>query len=143
MRVAVASDHAGFQLKELLKGHLVREGFDVVDCGASSDERSDYPDYAKAAARLVSEKKVQRAVLACGSGIGMCMVANRFAGVRAAVLHDDFDAEMSRKHNDANVACLGSRSMDAAKALSLADIFLKTEFEGGRHAARIDKIDRQ
>lgn len=141
MKIAVGSDHAGFDLKENLKNHLIKLGNEVVDCGALSDARSDYPDFAKGVATRVSENKVERGILVCGSGIGMCMTANRFQNVRAVVLHDSNDAELSRKHNDANVACIGSRVTKIDDAIKLVDIFLKTEFEGGRHANRVAKIE--
>ena len=141
MKIAIGSDHAGFALKEVLKNYLLDKKIEVNDCGAFNEERSDYPDYAKPVARLVEEGKVDCGVLVCGSGIGMCMTANRFDGVRAVVLRDVYDAEMSRKHNDANIACFGGRVSDAGKATELLDIFLSTEFEGGRHENRVKKID--
>jgi ribose 5-phosphate isomerase B len=141
MKIAVASDHAGYELKEVLKKYLEEEGHDVDDCGAHSAERSDYPDFGRKGALAVKEGRAQRAVLVCGSGIGMCMTANRFEGVRAAVLRDAYDAEMSRKHNDANVACFGERVSDPDAARGLLEVFLNTDFEGGRHEARVKKID--
>lgn len=141
MKLAIGSDHAGFTLKGLLKEYLLEKNYEVEDCGTFSDERSDYPDYAKKVAQLVRDGRVDRAVLVCGSGIGMCMTANRFNGVRAAVLRDKYDAEMSRKHNDANIACFGGRVSEEVLAKKLLDIFLSTEFEGGRHENRVKKID--
>ena len=141
MRIALASDHAGFALKEIIKNWLSGQGHDVADCGAFSAERCDYPDFAKLVAARVSGGTADSGVLVCGSGIGMCMAANRMKGVRAVVLHDAFDAEMSRRHNDANVACLGSRAIDEARALELLSLFLSTQFEGGRHEGRVKKID--
>lgn len=141
MRIAIASDHAGFQLKELLRRSLKERGIEVTDFGAFSEERSDYPDFARKAARAVQGGEADRAVLVCGSGIGMCMAANRFKGVRAAVLRDAYDAEMARKHNDANVACFGGRMSAPDEVLALLDIFLATEFEGGRHKERVKKMD--
>jgi ribose 5-phosphate isomerase B len=141
MKIAIASDHAGFIAKKLLKEYLESKGHTVVDCGSFSEERSDYPDYGAEAARLVSSGKVKRAFLVCGSGLGMCMVANRFKGVRAAVIRDENDAKLSRGHNDANVACFGARITGAALLKKLADLFLDTEFEGGRHKVRVEKID--
>ena len=141
MKIALASDHAGFLLKEALRAHLEDRAHTVIDCGTHSEERSDYPDYAKVAARTVATGDAERAFLVCGSGIGMCIVANRFKGVRAVVLHDRYDAEMSRMHNDANVACLGSRATSLAAAIELVDVFLATAFEGGRHEDRVKKID--
>lgn len=141
MLIALASDHAGFKLKEKIKRHLSDKGHEVKDLGPSSLDRCDYPDYGFAAAKAVAGGEASFGVLVCGSGIGMCMVANRVKGVRAAVLRDRFDAEMSRRHNDANVACFGERWAGSGNALELLDLFLSTEFEGGRHEARVKKID--
>ena len=141
MKIALASDHAGFELKEELARYLRERGDEIADCGAFSNERSDYPDYARKAALAVQSGEAERAVMVCGSGIGMCMVANRFAGVRAAVLRDAYDVEMSRKHNDANVACFGGRVSDIADVRKLLDAFLTTAFEGDRHEARVKKIE--
>lgn len=115
----------------------------MVDCGPENADRTDYPDYAKKVAGLVQRGDVERGLLMCGTGIGMCMTANRFEGVRAAVLHDNYDAEMSRKHNDANIACFRSREMSHEISLTeLLDTFLSTAFEGGRHTNRVKKIER-
>jgi ribose 5-phosphate isomerase B len=141
MKLAIGSDHAGYELKEILKDYLSSKNIEVKDCGPFNDERTDYPDYAKKVASLVHDGEVEKAILVCGSGIGMCMTANRFKGVRAAVLHDKYDAEMSRKHNDANVACFGGREIDEDSAKELLDLFLDTEFEGGRHEGRVKKIE--
>ncbi|HPQ81673.1 MAG TPA: ribose 5-phosphate isomerase B [bacterium] len=141
MRIALASDHAGFKLKESLKEHLVEAGHDVSDLGVSSEERCDYPPYARDAASRVARGAVDFGLLVCGSGIGMCIAANRVAGVRAAVLRDGFDAEMSRRHNDANIACLGGRVTGEKAAALLVDLFLSTPFEGGRHERRVRQID--
>ncbi|MBN1282694.1 MAG: ribose 5-phosphate isomerase B [Proteobacteria bacterium] len=143
MRIAVGSDHAGFMTKETLKERLVKDGHEVRDFGTSSPDSCDYPDYARLVAQAVAEGAAERGLLVCGSGIGMCMAANRFPSVRAAVLHDDFDAEMSRRHNDANVACLAARKQDQAAQARLLEIFLKTPFDGGRHEARVAKIDQK
>jgi len=140
MRIAIASDHAGFQLKEALRERLSSAGHDVADFGTYSEERCDYPDNAKPAASAVNEGEASVGLLVCGSGIGMCIAANRFPNVRAAVLQNEYDAEMSRRHNDANVACLGARTMDADRAQKLLEIFLNTPFEGGRHEARVKKL---
>lgn len=141
MRVALAADHAGFTLKEIIKEHLICAGHDVADCGAFDGERSDYPDFARQAASRVSKGVVERAVLVCGSGIGMCMTANRFAGVRAVVVREPDDAELSRRHNDANVMCLGARMTGDTEAIALVDLFLSLPFDGGRHAARVKKME--
>lgn len=141
MRIVIASDHAGFQLKTKIADHLKGASFDILDLGADSDARSDYPDFAKLVAAAIVEKRADRGVLVCGSGIGMCIAANRFSGVRAAVLRDERDAEMSRRHNDANVACLGERFTESDEACRLIALFLSTPFEGGRHEDRVKKIE--
>ena len=141
MRIAIAADHAGFKLKEYLKAHLTSNGHAVEDCGVFSEERADYPDFGREVALRVAGGKAERGVLVCGSGIGMCMAANRVKGVRAVVLRDAFDAEMSRRHNDANVACFGERWAGSENAPALLDLFLATAFEGGRHEARVKKLD--
>jgi ribose 5-phosphate isomerase B len=141
MRLAIGSDHAGFELKEILKDYLSSKNIEVKDCGPFNDERSDYPDYGKKVAQLVHDGEVEMAILVCGSGIGMCMTANRFSGVRAVVLRNKYDAEMSRKHNDANIACFGGRVSDESSAKELLDLFFATEFEGGRHEDRVKKIE--
>ena len=141
VRIALAADHAGFSLKEHLRRVLEKEGHVISDCGAHHDERSDYPDFALQAARAVGSGKADRAILMCGSGIGMCMAANKIRGVRAAVLRSEEDAKLSREHNDANVACLGSRMTSPELAQKLADLFLTTAFAGGRHSARVAKIE--
>jgi ribose 5-phosphate isomerase B len=141
MKIAIGSDHAGFELKEEIKAFLEDKGHQVHDYGTHSEDRADYPDYGHQVAKAVASKDAERGVLVCGSAIGMCMVANRHKGVRAAVLRDDFDAEMSRKHNDANVACVGGRVSDEMVACQLIEKFMTTEFEGGRHENRVKKID--
>lgn len=142
MKIAIGTDHAGFSFKELLKKHLESKGHKVTDCGAFSEERCDYPDLGSKVAKLVSQGEAERGFLVCGSGIGMCMVANRFKNVRAAVLRDENDAILAREHNDANVACFGSRVSSIENVKNLADIFLKTPFGGGRHQARVEKIEK-
>jgi ribose 5-phosphate isomerase B len=142
MKIAIGSDHAGFTLRELLKSYLQSQGHEILDFGCDSEERCDYPDYGYKAVKAVSEKKAERGVLVCGSGIGICMVANRVKGIRAAVLRIEEDARLSREHNDANVACFGGRLSQPKEAKNLLDIFLKTPFEGGRHTARLAKIEK-
>lgn len=141
MKISVGSDHAGYALKEALKGHLMGQGHEVADCGPFSDDRSDYPDFARKVAGDISSGKTEMGVLVCGSGIGMCMAANRFSRVRAAVIRDEGDVEMSRRHNDANVACLGARVTSESDAVRLLDVFMNTPFDGGRHIARVAKIE--
>jgi ribose 5-phosphate isomerase B len=116
-------------------------GHEVVDLGPSSRESVDYPDYAHDLARRVAAGEAELGVLVCGTGIGMCMAANRHAGVRAALCHDAFTAELARRHNDANVLCMGGRTTGPGLAIQMLDIFLATPFNGGRHARRVDKIE--
>lgn len=142
MRIVIASDHAGFNLKESLKVYLAGKGEVVKDFGAFSSESCDYPDFAKKVAEVVSEGGADFGVLVCGSGVGMCITANRYRGVRAAVLHSAEEAELSRRHNDANVACIGARINSEKQVEKFLDAFLSTPFEGGRHQNRVDKIDR-
>ena len=140
MRIAIASDHAGFPLKETIREHLAKLGHELLDCGTHSAESCDYPDFAKIAAVAVNDGVASRGVLVCGSGIGMCIAANRFPNVRAAVLHNTTDAELSRHHNDANVACFGARQLEDGDVLRLVDLFLATPFDGGRHERRVEKL---
>lgn len=140
MRIAIACDHAGFELKEKIKPFLSKLGHSVRDLGAFSAESVDYPLYARKVAGYVSSGKVQRGVLICGSGIGMCMAANKIKKVRAAACETTVTAKLSRSHNDSNVLCLGSRLLTVTKALSILSVWLKTPFEGGRHQRRVRMI---
>jgi ribose 5-phosphate isomerase B len=139
--VALASDHAGYALKTELAGALVEWGYAVEDLGAHDTASVDYPDYAHRLAQAVSSGKCGCGVLVCGTGIGMGIAANRHRGVRAAVCTDPYAARMSREHNDANVLCLGSRVTGAGLARETLRAFLAATFEGGRHAARVRKLD--
>lgn len=134
------SDHAAFAAKEALKKHLAAAGRQVIDLGTDSTASVDYPDLAAKGARAVARGDGDRGVFLCGTGIGVCIAANKVRGVRAASVWDDVSAEMSRRHNDANVACLGARTLDEATIARLVDLWLATEFEGGRHAGRVAKI---
>ena len=140
MRIAIGSDHAGFVLKSALKEWLEAQGYDVSDCGAYSDERVDYPVFGAKVGEVVSTGNADFGVLVCGSGQGICMAANKIAGIRAGVIRDDWDAEMTRRHNDANIACFGERATDPATAVAALRIFLTTEFEGGRHESRVELL---
>jgi ribose 5-phosphate isomerase B len=140
MRIAVGSDHRGFAAKTKLVELLKRQKQEVVDAGPSTNESVDYPDIAAIVARQVSEGTVDRGILICGTGIGMCVAANKFPGVRAAPCHDDLTAEMSRRHNDLNVLCLSADMLGEKLIDRMVEIWLKTEFEGGRHARRVSKI---
>lgn len=140
LRVSIGSDHAGFALKSEIIGLLNELGCEVADCGCFSPERVDYPDYAAIVARDVQAEKVDCGILICGTGIGMAITANKFKGVRAASLVDEYSLLMARKHNDLNVLCLGSRVVGMGTAALLVESFLKTEYEGGRHAERLEKL---
>jgi ribose 5-phosphate isomerase B len=141
MKVAIGSDHAGFEYKEMIKEFLEKEfGFEVIDKGTYSNERTDYPIYAKAVAEAVASGEADRGILICGTGIGMSVTANKIKGIRAALCPNNFMAEMSRKHNDANILCLGQRVIGTDHALSIVKTFFLTDFEGGRHAERIALI---
>lgn len=142
MRVAIGSDHAGFDQKERLKAHLVDEGYEVVDMGTeSADVSVDYPDYAEQVARAVAAGTVDRGVLVCGTGIGMAMAANKVDGVRAANVTDPAFALLARQHNDANVVAVSGRFVPEETNAEIVDAFLGADFEGERHMRRIDKIN--
>jgi ribose 5-phosphate isomerase B len=140
MRIAVGSDHAGFHLKEHVRQVLEAEGHDIVDVGTVSPESVDYPRYAEEASRLVAEGEADRAILACGSGVGVSIVANKIHGVRAVNAHDASEAEMARRHNDANVVTLSGARLQPEHADRIVSTFLRTGFEGGRHARRVGQI---
>ena len=140
MRIAVATDHAGYPLKSTLVSLLDSSGHEVIDCGTDSEESVDYPVYAARAARLVADGEADRAVLACGSGVGVSIVANKFDGVRAVNAHDAGEAEMARRHNDANILTLAGRTLTGGEARPIVETFLGTDFEGGRHQRRVDQI---
>jgi ribose 5-phosphate isomerase B len=140
MKIAIGADHAGFVLKEKLRARLVQEGHEVVDYGTGSAESCDYPDYAQAVGREVGAGRTDRGILVCSTGIGMAMAANKVDGVRAAPAQSEDEVRMTREHNDANVLTLGAKYLDEAHAGALIDIFLNTEFTGGRHARRVAKI---
>jgi ribose 5-phosphate isomerase B len=140
MKVAIASDHRGFHLKEKVISLLKSKGHTVVDDGPASEASVDYPDFAALVAKKVSNKEVERGILICGTGIGMAIAANKFPGVRAAACADEVTAELSRRHNDLNVLCLSGDLLSSRVTERLVEIWMDTEFEGGRHARRIDKI---
>ena len=140
MRIAVGSDHAGFHLKNTLRDWLLSEGHEVEDVGTFSAERADYPLFGAAAAAKVANGDAQFGVVVCGSGQGICMAANKVAGIRAGVIRDEQDAQMTRQHNDANVACFGERVTDEQTAINALRVFLSTDFEGGRHQNRIELL---
>ena len=140
MKIVIGSDHAGLALKEELKEFLATLGYRVTDLGTHSDQAADYPEYAARVAEAVASGQFPRGVLVCGSGIGMAIVANKFPNVRAAVCLDEDMARLSRCHNDANILALAGRRTGTEKAQAILAAWLETEFEGGRHRARLDKI---
>ena len=137
----MGSDHAGFELKEHVKAHLQGAGHDVVDVGTDSDESTDYPTYARPAARLVADGEADRGVLVCGSGVGVSIVANKVPGVRAVNAHDPDEAQLARAHNDVNVLTLSGSRIEPETADEIVQAFLDGEFEGGRHERRVALID--
>jgi len=140
MKIAIGSDHAGFRLKEKIKEFLLSKGYEVLDFGTNSTEPAHYPIFAKEVARAVQRKEADFGILICGSGIGMCIVANKFKGIRAALCLNEYMARMSRRHNNANVLCLGDRVLGEELALSIVSAWLSEEFEGGRHQKRLELI---
>ena len=141
MRVAVGADHAGFDLKELLKSRLATAGHEVADLGTHGTESTDYPDWAAKVADAIADGRAERGLLVCGTGVGMAIAANRHRGVRAVATNDPFTAQLARRHNDANVLALGARIVAAPLAEELLRLFLETPFEGGRHQPRVAKLD--
>ena len=140
--IAVASDHAGFDLKEILKRDLQSAGYEVLDLGTHSTQSVDYPDFGAAMGEAIASGRAGRGVLVCGSGIGISIAANRRPEVRAALAHNVEAARLSREHNDANVVAFGQRLIDAEVAREALKVFLDTEFEGGRHAVRVAKLSK-
>jgi ribose 5-phosphate isomerase B len=140
VRIAIGSDHAGFGLKEQVAPMLESAGHEVIDVGTNSDESVDYAQFAAPAAQMVAEGDAERAVVVCGSGVGVSIVANKVEGVRAVNAHDPEEAEMSRRHNNANVLALAGRRLETAQAQAIVERFLETDFEGGRHERRVDQI---
>ena len=142
--IAIAADHAGFALKELLKGRLAQQGFAVLDLGTDGPHSVDYPDFADRLADALADHRAKRGVLVCGTGIGISIAANRHRHIRAALCHDTSSARLARQHNDANVLALGARLIGEEAALDTLDTFLKTGFDGGeRHARRVGKLGKQ
>jgi len=138
--IALACDHAGYPLKAVLQQVVADAGYTVVDLGTNSGDSVDYPDYGFAMAEALKTGKAEAGILVCGSGIGISIAANRYPEVRAALIHDALGARMCRQHNDANVICFGARMIGEDTAKDCLEIFLNTEFEGGRHARRVDKL---
>ena len=140
--IAAGCDHGGFSLKTVLIEQLIESGHEVLDLGTDSNERVDYPDFAEAVAKSVASGEAEFGLLVCGSGIGVCMVANKISGIRAATIHDVTSAHLSREHNDANIICLGERLIGPEVAKEALDVFLASKFQEGRHLNRVKKIDK-
>jgi ribose 5-phosphate isomerase B len=142
MKIAVASDHRGYVIKGKILMMISDLGHQPIDMGTDSPESVDYPDFAVKVAQALSSGSVDRGILICGTGMGMCITANKFPGVRACTCHDDLTAEMSRRHNDANVLCLSADLLGDRLVNRMVEAWLKTAFEGGRHARRVEKIGK-
>jgi ribose 5-phosphate isomerase B len=141
MKIGLACDHGGYSLKDPVKETIARSGHEVVDLGTHSTDSVDYPDYAGKAIDLLKKGGCERIVLICGTGIGMSICANRVKGVRGTLCHDAFTARMARQHNDSNCLILGARVIGSGVAQDIVEVWLATEFEGGRHLSRLNKID--
>ena len=142
VKIVLAADHAGYELKEKVKKHLIEKGHLVLDVGCNCEDSCDYPDYGRKAAQMVASGEMERGVLVCGTGTGMVICANRFEGVRAALCFDLFGTCMCRRHNDANILVLAGCMTGDKLALAIVDEFFNEEFEGGRHLKRIQKLDQ-
>lgn len=142
MKIALACDHGGYELKEAIKKHLDERKYDVLDLGTNSEESVDYPTYGKACGEAVAKGDAELGIVCCGTGIGISIAANKVKGVRCAVATTPYMAEMTKRHNNANVLALGGRVLSEEEALKLVDIWLDTEFEGGRHQRRVDMLDQ-
>ena len=140
MKIGLASDHAGYPLKEFVKRYLAQNNMEFVDYGTHSEESCDYPDFAHALAEGMECGECEKGILICGTGIGMSICANKFKGIRAACCSDYFSAKATRSHNDANILCMGERVVGPGMAVELLRVFLETPFEGGRHQRRVDQI---
>lgn len=140
MKIAVACDHGGLQLKRALVRYLTSKGYEVIDFGTDTEESCDYPDYALPAAEAVAAGRCERGILVCGTGIGVSLVANKVPGIRCAHCHDTYSAKYTRLHNDANMLAFGQRVIGEGLMEEIVDVFLSTDFEGGRHQRRLDKL---
>lgn len=142
MKIALGSDHGGFHLKEAVKKHLEEQNIEVKDYGTHSEESVDYPDYGEKVGKAVVSGECDKGIIVCGTGIGISIAANKVEGVIAALCHDTFSARMTRMHNDSNVLAMGERVIGVGLALDIVDTWLDTDFEGGRHAKRVEKIKK-
>lgn len=138
--IAIGSDHGGLQLKDAVRNYLVGRGITVDDLGTNNEDSVDYPDFGARVAKAVSSRTIAKGILICGTGIGMSITANKFPGIRAALVWDDFTAQMAKEHNDANILVLGGRVLTAEDACRMVGIWLDAVFAGGRHQGRLDKI---
>ncbi len=142
MKIAIGSDHAGFDLKEIIKNHLQEKDIDIIDVGTHTKESVDYPVFGEKVAETVQKREADFGIVICGTGIGISISANKVKGIRAALCTNEYMARMARRHNDANVLALGARVLGTDLALSIVDTFLSTEFEGGRHERRVHLIEK-
>lgn len=140
MKIAIGSDHGGLELKEIVKEHLIAKGFEIVDCGTNNNESVDYPEYGYKVAKAVIDNEAERGIVVCGTGIGISIAANKVKGIRCALCGDCYSARMSREHNNANMLALGARVLGRDLAVEIVDVWCNTEFEGGRHERRVNKI---
>lgn len=140
MKIAIGADHGGVDLKVILKEYLESKGYEVTDCGTYDSNSVDYPDIAEKTAKEVTDGNCEKAVLLCGTGIGISIAANKVKGIRAALCSNEYCAKMARNHNNANILCMGARVTGVELAKSILDTFLREDFEGGRHQVRVDKI---
>ncbi len=142
MKIAIGNDHAGVEMKQLLSSHIINKyGYQVINVGTDTVESVDYPVYGRKVAQLVADNKANKGIVICGTGIGMSISANKVKGIRAALCKDQDAAEMTRKHNDSNVLALGARTTSLDEAIKIADVWLTTEFEGGRHQRRVEMLE--
>ncbi len=141
MKIALAADHGGFEMKNQITQYLISKNFDVVDLGTNSADSVDYPDFAQKVVHKLLAQEADLGILVCGTGIGISIAANRHKGIRAALLYDDYVAKVAKEHNNANVLCFGGRTMKIEEVLKRIDIFLAAKYEGGRHDRRLCKLD--
>ena len=141
VKIGIGSDHGGYELKEIIKNHFTSSDIEFVDYGTDSTESVDYPDFGKKTAEAVVSGEVDRAIVICGTGIGISIAANKVKGIRCALCGDTFSARMSREHNDANVLALGARVLGVGLALEIVNTYLTSKFEGGRHQLRVEKLN--
>jgi ribose 5-phosphate isomerase B len=140
-KIAIASDHGGFDLKQTVIAHLLNDGWKIDDLGPSNEDSVDYPDYGIKLADMITKKKIERGIVICGTGVGMSIVVNRFPGIRGTLCSDIYTAKMCRQHNDSNILIMGGRVIGKGLAIEIVDKWLNTAFEGGRHQRRLDKIN--